>query len=271
MKDFSKIKIAAAALIIAGAALTAWQINTGSSTSENQPPVSAQFINGQSQNFNFKTGSSSVAEPTNLNQDAVQTGNLTDKLAQLYVQQIIDQNANGPTVNGSGQKQINMPSTDALANILQGNLNQQIQFKEFTVNDIIVSKDNSVQTQINYINALNEAAQKSSNDSNKTVFAALDNFLNQNDPTDLQNQINALDAQINNVLQIPVPSLWQQFDLESLNLWQKTVTIYQTFLSLNDDPLKTYLVLNDFQGVLDDAQSLNSVLIDRYHDLLTQK
>lgn len=271
MKRYLKIKTFIAVVVLIGGVWSAWQIGAAQNKKNNQVSIKAEVVDGNDSNLDFETTSSlAVGLPTIAGSETdPQSDNLTDNLAQLYTQQIINRNAAGPTTDSNGQSQITVPSENVFDDLLQQNLGQTVQYKEFTLDDLIVSADNSSKNQISYIQALNSITQK--NLGNANIFAALDKLLNQNDPSVMQNQMTAVSNQISDVLQIPIPSLWQQFDLEALNLWQKTATIYQAFLGINNDPLKTYLVLNDFQNVLQETQSLNTVLTNRYQDLTLKK
>lgn len=271
MKRHLKIKTFVALAIIVGGIWSAWQIGAAQNKKNDRVSIKAEAVSGSNSNFNFETTSSpAVGLPTIVgSKTGPQSDNLTDNLAQLYTQQIINRNTAGPTTGANGQPQITVPSENVFDSLLQQNLGQTIQYREFTLNDLKISTDNSSKNQINYIQNLNNITEKNLGSAN--VFAALDKLLNQNDPSVLQNQMTAVSNQIGDVLQIPVPSLWQQFDLEALNLWQKTATIYQAFLGLDNDPLKTYLVLNDFQNVIQETQSLNTVLTNRYQELTLKK
>ncbi|KKU91582.1 MAG: hypothetical protein UY23_C0001G0188 [Candidatus Jorgensenbacteria bacterium GW2011_GWA1_48_11] len=247
----------------------AWLINKTPVEPKQKSLIETAASNGFNSSLEFRAPNSPTnpLTPYSDTRVAQNQDNLTDKLAELYTKEVLNRNSAGLSTDVNGQPQLAVPSTDVLSDILQNNLSQGVTFKEFNNKDIRIVSDNSVSAQINYIQTLGSLTQKNLGSLNADIFAALDKFMNKNDQSALQNQITAMNNQIHDVLALSVPALWQQFDLQALNLWQKSLTIYQGLLAVNDDPLKSYLVLNQFADIFQEAQSLNSVLTDRYNEL----
>lgn len=199
--------------------------------------------------------------------------NLTENLAKTYAQELVKRNPNGPqTVNG--QQQITVLSGQLSQQLLLDKLNQKFSFPQFSQADLKISEDNSLFDQQQYVKNLWIISQKNFRDSlnpDNNIRKAIFNFIDQKDPRDLQNYINVLALQIKDVKDLAVPSSWETFHLQALNLWQKEYTVLSSILDMDSDSLKTILASQELANISQEESDLGVIFTQRLKDLTYKK
>lgn len=225
-------------------------------------------VNQKSDSFlNFKINpSNSINSQISQNLISNKTTNLTDAVAQNYLSEILKRNPEGPkTIN---EKQtLTVPSQTLMENALEGNLIQSLQFTQFKEKDIKISNNNSTKNQLVYLQSLEKINQKNFNSFNESMEDILDELMLNQNSEPLQKYTDIINKEIIDTLALETPSLWKEFHLQNLNLWQKKLIIFNALLELSDDPLKAYLSLQEIPGVIDENFDLQKVLETRFKEL----
>ncbi|PIR07553.1 hypothetical protein COS46_02990 [Candidatus Jorgensenbacteria bacterium CG03_land_8_20_14_0_80_38_39] len=199
--------------------------------------------------------------------------NLTENLAKIYAQKLVKRNPNGP-VNNNNQSQITVPSQNLAQEVLLDKLNQKFSFPQFSRADLKINEDNSLLGQQQYVKNLWVISQKNFRDSlnpDSNIRKVIFNFIDQKDSRDLQNYINVLALQIKDVKDLAVPSSWETFHLQALNLWQKEYTILSSILNMDSDSLKTILASQELINISQEESDLGVIFIQHLKDLTYKK
>lgn len=205
----------------------------------------------------------SNASPANSLQEIT---NLTDKLAESYLQSIAKNNPQGVT-NPNGNAQIKIPNTISLDDqTLSQTFSDTFNPRVFNANDIRISADNSPATQLSYLESV-DAATTQNFKSSDNIAIVLKNFFEKNDATGLQNRVTQITLYINDLLKITVPSQFSTLHIQLLNLWSKKIPVYQAILNSQTDPLRGYLAMKQIDPLLQEDTNLQLVLIKRYQEL----
>ena len=73
--------------------------------------------------------------------------------------------------------------------------------------------------------------------------------------------------QIDDLMALETPSLWKSFHLQNLNLWYKKLSVFNAFLNLGNDSLKTILAFQRLPDIMEETVNLQSVLENRFMEL----
>lgn len=194
--------------------------------------------------------------------------NMTDALARSYLQKIFDKNPNG--IADGSSSQITLPSLDLGQTSDQNAIDQALTFRAFTPKDLLVSQDNSNQAQLTYIENIDAALQKDFDkkfSKNYTALNVLDDFINNKDPKPLNSLVNSIPNFVNDLLQMRIPSSWQNYHLETLNLWQQKLVAYQNILNMDADPLRAYLTIQGITNLFQKDLDLQKIAFEKYQEL----
>lgn len=193
------------------------------------------------------------------------SSNLTDLLAGIYAQEIFKN-----VEPGSGrvlQENIDVSSLNLTAEELQRKISQGLQFPEFETGDLKISNDNSPEGQVAYMESVDALLRKSLGGFKKNLVIALDEFFQRNDSDSLDYLVQNIPKYLIGLLELEVPSSWQDYHLQTLNLWQKKLVTYRAILGKNDDPLKAYLAIQYLTEIAEEDLSLQAILIESYEEL----
>ncbi len=202
----------------------------------------------------------------NQNNRNLKTDNLTERLTNAYVQEFLRTNQ-GELQNVNGRPGLKPPPDASLENILQENLNRGIAFKIFELKDVRISNDNFKENQLAYIGYLDAAGKKNFGGFHETIDQMLNAWINKKNAEPLNKYLNISSRQINDLLAIETPSLWQEFHLQNINLWQKKFEIYTAILNQDGDPLKAALAIKQVPNLIQENQDMQSVLGEKIKEL----
>ncbi len=190
--------------------------------------------------------------------------NLTQTLAQHYVESVYNLNSGNPT---DTTDTLRMPPSGSMDDFLTQALSQDLSFPSFSEKDIRTGKDGSIQAQTNYLNAIGSITQKNFGSFSMSTTDILSAFFNKSDSAPLAKYINIINGQVNDLLALEAPPQWKVWHLQNLNLWAKKSVVYTAVLDFKNDPLKATIALNDVRSVLEENIMLQNVLSNQANTL----
>jgi hypothetical protein len=257
----TKRKIIAFVIVFAGIAF--FLINVSSPTPKNSGLLlGVQGRSDINSNLNFKSAESPSTNALGSLTAAVNgdNSNLTDALAQAYLQNVFSVNTD--VVSNGSSSQIALPTLN-----LDQEMSQGLKFKQLGIKDIRISPDNSKENQIKYLLSLSTINEKNFKGFNLDISSVLENLLTKKDGQPLQKYLGIASRQINDLLLLPVPSAWQDFHLQNLNLWQKKIIVYGALLDQVTDPLKTVVAIQEIPDVIQESLNLQTTLEEQVKKL----
>ncbi len=186
--------------------------------------------------------------------------NLTQELAQNYVESVYNLNNENPT---DTTDTLRMPASNSIDGSLSRALSQNLSFPSFAEKDLKVGKDGSTEAQVDYLNGIGSITQKNFGTFSMSATDILSAFLEKNDPAPLAKYINIMNGEVNDLLALEVPPQWRAWHLQNLNLWLKKSTVYTAIMDFKNDPLKAMIALNDVRSVLKENIMLQNVLSEQ--------
>ncbi|MBI4034244.1 MAG: hypothetical protein HY378_01710 [Candidatus Brennerbacteria bacterium] len=250
-------KKTAALLIILIGLGTAFFIVRGDSSGAASP---VSFFFGEKASPSLQFESEKSARPSVLSggqvSDNLQTGNLTESLVQGYVGELLRNNLNAPDLGFTEEA-------------IQEKIAEGITFTEFGLDDVKVLNDNSIKAQVAYMESIDALVRKNFSGLNKNIVEALDDFLQRGDSSSLNYLTRNIPGYVGGLIALEAPPLWKVYHLQLLNLWQKKLATYQAILDLKNDPLKSYVAIQQIPDIVSEDLTLQAILIERYEELKT--
>jgi len=248
---------------LTGAFLIIWQ----SAPAEKNPemigfaPVRENFLDFQKQ----AAGSNEILKKNISEND---NKNLTNFLAQIYAQELIKKN---PANLNPAEKSLQMPKDVEDISLPNEAIDEMaataFAITYFTEKNIKTTADNSPAGQLAYIEKLRAVNQKNFGQFQKNLVTMLDEWILEQKKAELEKYAGAIPGEINDLLTMEVPAIWESFHLQNLNLWQKKLVAVNALLSLEKDPLKSILAIQQTARVLEENINIDKVLKDKYLDL----
>ncbi len=227
---------------------------TSLTTKSNSPGLNLQ----QSSSKNIQ--SAQVGYPIDENQ------NLTEELAKIYARTIIDANSN-EGLSPAEKQQAAVFSPETAGEIVERYLPQEMEITAFTDADLKIFNSNSTADQLSYLEAINNLSEKNFTNLKANFVEMLDEWaLNQNNEP-IEEYVSRIPKHINDLLSLAVPSGLADFHLQNLNLWQKKLTVFAAILNMNDDPLKTFLAVQELPTIVEESFALQDFIEDKYQNL----
>lgn len=195
--------------------------------------------------------------------------NLTNYLAQIYTQELVK---NNPANLNPAEKSLRLPKDVSEISLPEEAINEMATdaflINYFTEKNLKIAADNSPENQLAYIQKFQDINRKNFGQFNKNLVTILDEWILEQKRDDLEKYAGAIPNEINDLLAMNVPILWQSFHLQNLNLWQKKLVTVNALLSLEKDPLKSILAIQQTARVLEENISLDKVLEEKYLNLV---
>ncbi len=256
-KYLQKRKVAA--FIILGLGILVAFLLIVSSPSEKKPlisvvagensGISAYKTRGGWKEFNINPSSTSTDDTTNKN--------LTQALAQHYVESVYNLNSENPA---GASDALRMPGSGSVDDLLSRALSQELTFPSFTEKDVHVTNNNTSESKLSYMNRLSDTSKKNFGGFSVPITTILDNFFNKNDPSQLGRYVNIIQNQINDLLALEVPSQLESWHLQNLNLWRKKFVTFSLLLDFASDPLKAALASKEIPSIIEEGYNLDRTI-----------
>jgi len=247
-----------AAMLILGSIITSVLIISSShnkNAKEDFLKISAN-LNDINPYLNFKTQTNNgLTETTPKTENKILTDNLTEQLLN-----------NGP-FNQNGKQSLIMPSQELLEKLLADQLAQDIKIDFYETTDLKISNDNSPKAIRTYLEAIDKISKKDLLTLKKSSFAVFADFFDKKNQDSLYQYIDALSNYTTDLLKISVPSAWQAFHLELLNIEQKRIAVYQALANMDQDPVKALIAANELEKIDQAESDLAIVLKEKLKDL----
>jgi hypothetical protein len=222
---------------------------------------------GSGPNFNFQADSSEIFSPSvNKDNELSENRNLTDSLARLYAQTIINENPDGITSSEYGSE-INVFSTETATTILQEQLGQGLTFKPFESSDLKISDNNSSINQLSYLENVGKISQKNFGNLKYNFAEMLDEWALKENNAPMEGYVSRIPNQIEDLKILTVPSELIDFHLQNLNLWKKKLVIFTAIINMKNDPLKTFLAAQELPNIVQESLDLQDIVEKKYTTL----
>ena len=253
----------ASIIILAGLVVSVLIVNSQGDKIDERG-VSAIITNtNDNPSFQFESGvlkPKTATTPAVLELDKKSSDNLTELLSQTFTENLLVSDQTSPLTE------------ESVAQLLQEEVLQSLNYPLFYIKDIIVSINNSTENQIAYIESVDALLWKHfSKFENKGSITALAAFFQRNDPQLLNYLISATPSYLNDLLELEVPALWQESHIQMLNLWQEKLAIYQAVNNFQTDPLKAYVALQQLPSAIQKEQDIQLVINQFYEELIVEQ
>jgi hypothetical protein len=254
-----------AGIVLAGGILIATLIFvSGTKDTDKTPPLSATKSRTTNPALAFRKGTNHSLTAPAINEPPAQ--NLTDLLAESYLEEVVRKNPAGPQ-RVNGKKTLVLPSEEIFAEALAKTKKEIGPSKLFGENDIKIINDASRAAELAYLENLNKINQKNFGEFKKSIIEILDEWITNQNGKLLEKYVSLIPAQIQDLLSLPTPIRWKQFHLQNLNLWQKKLAVYSALLNLRNDPLASLLALEQVSPVIEETMILDDTLEERFNEL----
>lgn len=255
-----KRKVVALTILILGTT-AALIINSKAENSKNQ------IIEGDY--GNFETNNLDYGKKSTTDEDFI-TANLTDinvteTVASAYLEGFFKKNQNllGNPQGLTDEINADLNDLDVPKNI-EG---IALPFKPFEKGAFPVIADNSPAAQLAYLEKIGGLISKNFSEINGDITQIIDRWLDKKDSNPLENYIAGAEQQIKDLQKITVPANWEQSHLQNLNLWQKKTVVYQAILQSENDPLKAYIAVQAISDIIQENDSLQEIISEKYLEL----
>jgi hypothetical protein len=196
------------------------------------------------------------------------TNNMTDALIQNYAQNILQMNNNFAGMSTTSAHSVKLPSVDTTGQFVSQAINQSIEYKTYTIQDIAVSNDVSTSSQLQYLASIGTITQKDFGSFRTTIDQMVSNAINDNDATALNQYISIAQKEVLDLLALKPPSNWAAWHLSNINLWEEKIAVFSAIADFTNDPVKAIAGLNQVSDVLSKNDALNATLKDKYNALI---
>ena len=202
-----------------------------------------------------KTQSVTIGGASGIN-NPQRTGNLTEAVVQNYFGEFVKNDLNAPDVNFTEEK-------------IQEQIVNGLTFDEFGLEDFRVSKDDSIKAQVAYMKSIDALLNKNFPGFKQNITDILEEFMQEGNSSSLDYLVAHIPGYIDGLLALETPPLWKVYHLQLLNLWQKKLVAYRAILSVEEDPLKSYIAVQEIPNIINEDVTLQAILIERYQELNT--
>ncbi|MEX1014469.1 MAG: hypothetical protein WDZ80_04895 [Candidatus Paceibacterota bacterium] len=220
--------------------------------SNNSSESSLSFLS----NNNNERSDLITSSPNNLtayeNDDEV-TNNLTDLLANSF---------SGNIVSGEDPKSIDIESF-----IQERGLENYMEEAEFSLNDIIISSDDSKNNHLRYLERIREIAINNFSGFEGEALEMLQAHIERGDSEKIEKIVSLIPKFIDDMLLVKAPESMKEAHLTVINVWSKKLFIYKSILNMENDPLKAYLAMEHFIKVAEEDVAIQSTLLNYYEEL----
>jgi len=260
---FTIKRIIALTVVLAGAVTSFVILNTSPEKSSGIGVSTA----GSGPGFDFQADSSEVFTPSGSQNDRLlDNKNLTDNLAKLYAQKIINDNPDGVTSSEYGDE-ISVFSTETANTILQEQLTQGLKFEPFKKSDLNISDTNSSARQLSYLENVSKSSKENFGSLKYNFAEILDEWALKENNEPMKDYVSRVPSQIEDLKTLAVPSELADFHLQNLNLWAKKLVIFTAIINMNNDPLKTFLAVQELPNIVQESLDLQDLIEKKYKTL----
>lgn len=189
--------------------------------------------------------------------------NLTENLGKAVARETLLSNVDGSQLVDE-QGRLVLPSADSvIQNAFSGSSLQELDLPLFTEEDIRVSEDDSVESQVRYLEELGVTFQKNFVELDTSTSQALNRFLVHQDPGPLERYLSIIPKHVSDLLALAVPSVLSEIHLRNLNTWQKRLVALKAMAGFEADPLEAVLASEYLEEAKNETEVLKATL-DEY-------
>ena len=164
---------------------------------------------------------------------------------------------------------LNAPDVNFTEEKIQEQIVNGLTFDEFGLEDVRVSKDDSIKAQVAYMKSIDALLNKNFPGFKQNITDILEEFMQEGNSSSLDYLVAHIPGYIDGLLALETPPLWKVYHLQLLNLWQKKLVAYRAILSVEEDPLKSYIAVQEIPNIINEDVTLQAILIERYQELNT--
>ncbi len=234
---------------------------TGSSPHEKEsesPAVSS----GSGSNLSYDIGDAQIF--SSLLSSSSLSINLTERLAGSIIQGVA---GNNPEAFLAGADPTSlMGSLDE--DTLNRGLSEPLPFRVYTQNYIRVSPDTSKEAQIQYFVQFSKINKAHFGDIPWTLADGLDEWMRNENPEPINRYQSTIPGAIHDLLQLTSPENLVILHLQTLNFWERTFSLHDALLNLDQDPVKFFIALREAPDILDEVISIQNTMEKTLRELV---
>jgi len=264
-------KIISFSIIAAGTIVSIFILNLSDKNPEEKLKLSIS-TNQKSSNLDFNSAAltNNAINSLNNSEQELFNDNFTDKMAQLYLRQIVDDNK-GELKQIDGKNALLATPIDEIIN--KNPIDEsiyKIQYKIFTAKEIIINDNNSKEAQLFFLNTLKSIQEKNLSKIKIKLLEMTQDFFQRKNTEKLEQYVQAGQKITIELLKTPTPSQWANVHLQNLNLWQKKITTLKALLDYENDPIKAIVALNELPQLIEETGSLEQMAAEKFKILASQ-
>ena len=191
--------------------------------------------------------------------------NLTDILANAYARHLVNNFPEDLRALEAGED-IPLPMVE-LPDVIDEVFEKRAlaivaDFKQdkFSVENIFVSSDNSLEAHEKYIQKVGESFAR--NLRGLEYDGIIIGWMRTGDPTEIIRYYKGMQRFVEEARVLEVPSDWVDFHLSALNMWHKQYAIFKAMPDAQTDPLKFIAATNSLEDLFEDAANFINSLIE---------
>ncbi|MEK7555548.1 MAG: hypothetical protein AAB516_01880 [Patescibacteria group bacterium] len=200
------------------------------------------------------------------------SSNLTEMIAKVIANKVIEQNKNGLTKTETGEQKLAAPNqeviiqelTRQLSNLDSNLLNPNQPINE---NDLNISQDNSQEAQIKYIEKISKIHQNYFWGFNKDFLAVLSDAFERNDTVPANQLANIYKNTSDDFLNLTVPSDWLEIHKRLISYFQTSEFVLRAVANYSNDPVKALMALDVIDHLLIDGKTNRELFNQKIKEL----
>jgi len=153
--------------------------------------------------------------------------NLTAEIVKTFTREI--QKRNPGQISSST---LTLPSQSSFEQILAEKLEQGLKIPQLSLENIKISKDNSVAKKMFYLSELQKITEKNFGSFNKDIITVINDFVKKNNSALLKQYVAIASNQVKDLTLLEAPYDWRLLHLQIVNSWLKKKIIYDTKILL---------------------------------------
>lgn len=195
--------------------------------------------------------------------------NLTDQFVNEYIKALSRKNPEGPEEIG-GEKIFEPPSLGSIQ--IEGSefekmANEIFKINRYSQKDIEVTENNSYQRQLLYIKKIEEVSGNNFGEIPVTETDAVNEWLTEQSTENLGKFRKAASNQVDDLLEIEVPSNWLSIHIQVLNLLKKKIIAFDAMINSEKDPMKSIIAFRKYAEFANESFSISSLVYQRTQEL----
>ena len=259
MKNLLRTKVLSVFILLGGLFIALSLVSGGGGeSSKDKFLASIEAIKSNDPLLAFeKSGTGNTSSQNTREEASTKNRNLTDSLSILYLGEIAKKNP-----NVLGAKTLTLPEETKLEELIASQVGGGIISKTYGKNDIKILNSASKDAERLYLENIFALAEESFGGKPAGIDEILTAALEKENSKPLRAYLEAASKQIASLLNIEAPKSLASLHIETLNLWEKKISVYGALLELETDPMAGYLALQSIESIISENELLQKKFDD---------